>query len=91
MAEPKTELIGYVPIAKLGKSWGAYKEKADAFSTAKTESEDAKEVLRTFIKQKLRETGDLDFTPEGDRIRVFKVLQKKEGRRVKGKDLSGSF
>jgi hypothetical protein len=90
MAVPKTEVIGYVAISKL-KGWNEYKLKAEAFAAAKEENEQAKDTLRNFIKQKLRETSDIDFTPEGDRIRVFKVLQKKEGRRAKGKDLSSSF
>jgi hypothetical protein len=43
------------------------------------------------LKERLNDYGDIDFVGEGDRIRVFRVFRKQQGRRTRSLDLSASF
>jgi hypothetical protein len=45
-------------------------------STAKTASAKAKEAVREALNQLLNQGGDIDFTDDGQRIRVFENLRK---------------
>ncbi|MGP0094649.1 MAG: hypothetical protein ACLPKB_32570 [Xanthobacteraceae bacterium] len=90
---PKTKTLGYLPMdkAKKLKGWDDYERKASKFSEAKSEAETAKEVVRSAIRPKFKNAdGDIDFTPEGNRIKVVAKLEKK-GRRTKTRDLSDLF
>jgi hypothetical protein len=87
----KTETVGYIDKDKLKgmKGWAEYAAAADAFAKAKDTAAKTKTVIKNALKAKLKVEGDIDFTDDGDRIRVFKNLQKKPGR--KGADLSDLF
>jgi hypothetical protein len=92
--EPKTRTIGYLPLEKVQalKGWDEYLDKSSKLSTLRTETQKAKNSVRDALKQRLNEKGDIDFAPEGDRIRVFQVFRKQQqGRRTRTLDLSSSF
>jgi autotransporter adhesin len=87
----KTETVGYIDKDKLKgiKGWTEYVAAAEAFDKAKKAATKTKAVIKDALKSKLKQDGDIDFTDDGERIRVFKNLQKKPGR--KGTDLSDLF
>jgi hypothetical protein len=92
--EAKTRTIGYLPIEKVQtlKGWDEYLDKSSKLSTLRTETQKAKNSVRDALKQRLNETGDIDFVADGDRIRVFQVFRKQQqGRRTRTIDLSSSF
>jgi hypothetical protein len=92
--EAKTRTIGYLPIEKVQtlKGWADYLDKSNKLSSLRTETQKAKNAVREALKQRLNETGEIDFAAEGDRIRVFQVFRKQhQGRRVRSLDLSASF
>jgi len=92
--EAKTRTIGYLPIEKVQalKGWADYLDKSNKLSGLRTETQKAKNAVRDALKQRLNETGEIDFAAEGDRIRVFQVFRKQQqGRRVRSLDLSASF
>jgi hypothetical protein len=68
--------------------WDEYLDKSSRLSILRTETQKAKNSVRDALKQRLNETGDIDFAAEGDRIRVFR---KQQGRRMRTLDLSSSF
>ena len=90
----KTRTIGYLPIERVRglASWDEYLEKSTKLSILRTETQKAKNAVRDNLKQRLSETGDIDFVAEGDRIRVFQVFRKQpQVRRTRTPDLSSSF
>ena len=92
--EAKTKTIGYLPIEKVQslKGWDEYANKSRRLSILKTEAQKAKNSVREALKERLNETGDIDFVAEGDRIRLFRVFRKQQlGRRIRSLDLSSSF
>jgi predicted RNA-binding Zn ribbon-like protein len=92
--EAKTKTIGFLPIEKVQtlKGWEAYVDKSTKLSALRTEAQKAKNSVRDALKERLSENGDMDFTVEGDRIRVFRVFRKQQqGRRTRSLDLSSSF
>src|SRR5215471_12965419 len=91
--EAKTRTIGYLPIEKVQalKGWADYLDKSNKLSGLRTETQKAKNAVREALKQRLNETGDIDFVAEGDRIRVFQVFRKQQQGRRKSLDLSSSF
>ena len=92
--EPKTRTIGYLPIKKVQSltGWEEYLDKSSKLSSLRTETQKAKNSVRDALKQRLNETGEIDFAAEGDRIRVFQVFRKQQqGRRTRTLDLSSSF
>jgi hypothetical protein len=87
----KSRTIGYLPKDKIEslEAWSDYKAAGAEFIRAKTASEKAKDAVRAALKQKLGEHGDIDFSDEGERIRVFERLEEK--RRGRANDLSDRF
>ena len=63
------------------KGWDEYLEKSTKLSVLRTEAQRAKNSVRDALKERLNENGDIDFVGEGDRIRVFRVFRKQQGRR----------
>lgn len=90
--KPQTEVIGYLSLEEAQKvpGWKAYMEKAEELTKARRASEAAKNSVRKDIKEDLRLEGEIDFTVEGERVRVFKVLHRKRGR-ARAQSLSLSF
>ena len=96
MAEPeaKTKTIGYLPTERVQslKGWDEYLDKSSKLSILRTETQKAKNSVREALRERLDETGEIDFAAEGDRIRVFRVFRKQQlGRRTRSLDLSSSF
>jgi len=92
--EAKTKTIGYLPIERVQtlKGWDEYQDKSIKLSVLRTETQKAKNCLREVLKERLNESGEIDFVTEGDRIRVFRVFRKQQlGRRAKSLDLSSSL
>ena len=92
--EAKTKTIGYLPIERVQtlKGWDEYQDKSIKLSVLRTETQKAKNSVREFLKERLNESGEIDFVTEGDRIRVFRVFRKQQpGRRAKSLDLSSSL
>jgi hypothetical protein len=91
--EAKTKTIGYLPIDKAQtlKGWDEYVDKSSKLSILRTEAQKAKNSVRDALKERLNENGDIDFVGEGDRIRVFRIFRKQQGRRTRLLDLSSSF
>src|SRR5262245_59557455 len=78
--EAKTKTIGFLPIEKVQtlKGWGEYVDKSTKLSALRTEAQKAKNSVRDALKERLGESGDMDFAVEGDRIRVFRVFRSEE-------------
>jgi hypothetical protein len=96
MAEPeaKTKTIGYLPTERVQslKGWDEYLDKSSKLLILRTETQKAKNSVREALRERLDETGEIDFAAEGDRIRVFRVFRKQQlGRRTRSLDLSSSF
>jgi hypothetical protein len=91
--EAKTKTIGFLPIDKVQtlKGWDEYLDKSTQLSVLRTEAQKAKNTVRDALKERLNDYGDIDFVGEGDRIRVFRVFRKQQGRRTRSLDLSASF
>jgi len=91
--EAKTRTIGYLPLEKVQglNGWDEYLDKSNKLSTLRAETQKAKNSVRDVLKQRLNENGEIDFVIEGDRIRVFQVFRKQQGRRMRSLDLSSSF
>jgi hypothetical protein len=92
--EAKTKTIGYLPIEKVQtlKGWDEYLDKSSKLSTLRAETQKAKNFVRDALKQRLNETGDIDYAADGARIRVFRVFRKpQQGWRARTLDLSSSF
>jgi hypothetical protein len=91
--EAKTKTIGFLPIEKVQtlKGWDEYLDKSTQLSILRTEAQKAKNAVRDALKERLNDYGDIDFVGEGDRIRVFRVFRKQQGRRTRSLDLSASF
>jgi|SRR5262249_1438569 hypothetical protein len=91
--EARTKTIGYLPMEKVQtlSGWDEYLDKSTRLSILRTETQKAKNSVRDALKQRLNEKGDIDFAADGDRIRVFQVLRKQQGRRMRTLDLSSSF
>ena len=91
--EARTKTIGYLPMEKVQtlRGWDEYLDKSTKLSVLRTETQKAKNSVRDALKQRLNEKGDIDFAADGDRIRVFQVLRKQQGRRMRTLDLSASF
>jgi len=91
--EAKTKTIGFLPIEKAQslRGWDEYIDKSTELSVLRTEAQKAKSAVRDALKERLNENGDIDFVGEGDRIRVFRVFRKQQGRRTRSLDLSSSF
>jgi hypothetical protein len=92
--EAKTKTIGYLPLEKVQvlRGWDEYVDKSTKLSVLRTEAQKAKNCVRDALKERLNENGDIDFTGEGDRVRVFRVFRKqRQGRRTRLLDLSSSF
>jgi len=92
--EAKTKTIGYLPIDRVQslKGWDEYLDKSSKLSILRTETQKAKNCVREALRERLDETGEIDFAAEGDRIRVFRVFRKQQvGRRTRSLDLSSSF
>ena len=91
--EAKTKTIGFLPIEKAQslRGWDEYIDKSTELSVLRTEAQKAKSAVRDALKERLNENGDIDFVGEGDRVRVFRVFRKQQGRRTKSLDLSSSF
>jgi hypothetical protein len=91
--EAKTKTIGYLPIEKAQalKGWDEYLDKSTQLSVLRTEAQKAKNAVRDALKERLNDYGDIDFVGEGDRIRVFRIFRKQQGRRTRSLDLSASF
>jgi hypothetical protein len=91
--EAKTKTIGYLPIEKAQtlKGWDEYVDKSSKLSILRTEAQKAKNSVRDALRERLNESGDIDFVGEGDRIRVFRIFRKQQGRRTRSLDLSSSF
>ena len=88
--EAKTKTIGFLPIEKAQslRGWDAYIDKSTELSVLRTEAQKAKSAVRDALKERLNENGDIDFVGEGDRVRVFRVFRKQQGRRTRS--LAGS-
>ena len=82
MAEPeaKTKTIGYLPTERVQslKGWDEYLDKSSKLSILRTETQKAKNSVREALRERLDETGEIDFAAEGDRIRVFRVFRKQQ-------------
>ena len=91
--EAKTKTIGFLPIEKAQslRGWDEYIDKSTELSVLRTEAQKAKSPVRDALKERLNENGDIDFVGEGDRVRVFRVFRKQQGRRTRSLDLSSSF
>ena len=92
--EAKTKTIGYLPMERVQslKGWDEYLDKSSKLSILRTETQKAKNSVREALRERLDETGEIDFAAEGDRIRVFRVFRKQQlGRRTRSLDLSSSF
>jgi hypothetical protein len=92
--EAKTKTIGYLPMERVQslKGWDEYLDKSSKLSILRTETQKAKNSVREALRERLDETGEIDFAAEGDRIRVFRVFRKQPlGRRTRSLDLSSSF
>jgi len=91
--EAKTKTIGFLPIEKAQslRGWDEYIDKSTELSVLRTEAQKAKSAVRDALKERLNENGDIDFVGEGDRVRVFRVFRKQQGRRTRSLDLSSSF
>jgi hypothetical protein len=92
--EAKTKTIGYLPMEKVQtlKGWNEYLEKSTRLSSLRIETQKAKNSVRDALRQRLNETGEIDFATDGDRVRVFQVFRKQQqGRRTRSLDLSSSF
>jgi hypothetical protein len=92
--EAKTKTIGYLPMERVQslKGWDEYLDKSSKLSMLRTETQKAKNSAREALRERLDETGEIDFAAEGDRIRVFRVFRKQQlGRRTRSLDLSSSF
>ena len=93
-SEAKTKTIGYLPTERVQslKGWDEYLDKSSKLSILRTETQKAKNSVREALRERLDETGEIDFAAEGDRIRVFRVFRKQQlGRRTRSLDLSSSF
>jgi hypothetical protein len=74
------------------KGWDEYLDKSSKLSILRTETQKVKNSVREALRERLDETGEIDFAAEGDRIRVFRVFRKQQpGRRTRSLDLSSSF
>ena len=92
--EAKTKTIGYLPTERVQslKGWDEYLDKSSKLLILRTETQKAKNSVREALRERLDETGEIDFAAEGDRIRVFRVFRKQQlGRRTRSLDLSSSF
>src|SRR5205823_6492478 len=91
--EAKTKTIGFLPLEKAQslRGWDEYIDKSTELSVLRTEAQKAKSAVRDALKERLNENGDIDFVGEGDRVRVFRVFRKQQGRRTRSLDLSSSF
>ena len=92
--EAKTKTIGYLPMERVQslKGWDEYLDKSSKLSILRTETQKAKNSVREALRERLDETGEIDFAAEGDRIRVLRVFRKQQlGRRTRSLDLSSSF
>ena len=92
--EAKTRTIGYLPIEKVQtlQGWDEYLDKSTKLAALRTETQRAKNFVKDALKQRLNQEGDIDFSAEGDRIRIFQVFRKQQqGRRTRTPDLSSSF
>jgi hypothetical protein len=92
--EAKTRTIGYLPMEKAQslKGWNEYLEKSAQLSSLRIETQRAKNSVRDALRQRLNETGEIDFATDGDRVRVFQVFRKQpQGRRTRSLDLSSSL
>ena len=80
--EAKTKTIGFLPIEKVQTltGWEEYLDKSTKLSALRTEVQKAKNSVRDALKGRLNENGDMDFAVEGDRLRVFRVFRKQQGR-----------
>jgi len=89
---PKTKTLGRIEKDALKKipGWSDYLSKATALTKARAEAEDAKDKIRDLIKKALKHDGEIDFVMEGDKARVFEVLERKERGR-QSEDLSSMF
>jgi len=89
-ADKMTESLGHVPVAnavKQLKGWEDYAKKAAAYTAARRAAEEAKRSMKEVMKKAYGLEGNIDFTVVGDKVNIFKVLAKKEGRR-RSRDLS---
>ena len=90
---PKTRTLGYLPmeVIKTFKSWPAHKEASGEYSKIKAKAEKTKKAVKEEMKTRggYKADTDLDFSEDGDRVRIFEHLQKKEGGR--SIDLSDRF
>ena len=92
--EAKTKTIGYLPMERVQslKGWDEYLDKSSKLSILRTETQKAKNSVKEALRERLNETGEIDFAAEGDRIRVYRVFRKQQlGRRTRSLDLSSSF
>ena len=86
--------IGFLPIEKVQtlNGWDEYVDKSSKLSALRAETQKAKSSVREALKERLNENGEIDFVPEGHRIRVFRVFRRQqEGRQTRSLDLSSSF
>src|SRR5438874_12548426 len=91
--KPRQRPLGFLPIEKAQslRGWDEYIDKSTELSVLRTEAQKAKSAVRDALKERLNENGDIDFVGEGDRVRVFRVFRKQQGRRTRSLDLSSSF
>ena len=91
--EPRTRTIGYLPLEKVQtlKGWNEYLEKSAQLSSLRIETQRVKNCVKDALRQRLDTAGEIDFVTDGDRVRVFQVLRRQQGRRTKLLDLSSSF
>jgi hypothetical protein len=91
--EPRTRTIGYLPLEKVQtlKGWNEYQEKSAQLSSLRIETQRVKNCVKDALRQRLDTADEIDFVTDGDRVRVFQVFRRQQGRRTKLLDLSSSF
>jgi hypothetical protein len=89
----KTKSLGYVSkdkLSKLGKVWTDYEAASEAFAKAKIHSAKTKDAVKAALKKHIKNDGDIDFTVEEKRVRIFENLTK-SARAARGADLDDMF
>ena len=79
---PKTKTLGVISAEKVKKIAGFtdWQKASVAFQEARKASATAKQKVKDALKKKLGIEGDVDFSIEGDALRVFEVFTVKKDR-----------
>jgi hypothetical protein len=88
----KTEALGHVPMDKVSaivgdKAWNDHQRKVAALTEARNAVTASKQAVRTALAKHFKLAGDIDFTVEATRLRLFRQPQK-QPRASLSKDLT---